>query len=212
MISVGPSIAQKFSTGSILRHYKCDSCQTLHDGTTNRALPVHTTFSDLDHISRSQQCQFYQKILCAYLIKLRLCGIVKYQVHIMNVYHFFDSWMYSREIIEIKPHLNKNCLCNVCFFSDTIFVPSNSELDTIRCQIVTRTVARLPRTSKLCVRGRDSFNSLLLPQTELSHASKSPRQVFRLVKMSTKSRVGDNDLLATRRPSLLRTSFNCARK
>ena len=27
------------------------------DGTTHWALPVHSTFSDLDHISRSQQCQ-----------------------------------------------------------------------------------------------------------------------------------------------------------
>ena len=33
---------------------KYDKCQTLHDGTTHQVLPVHTTFSDLDHISRSQ--------------------------------------------------------------------------------------------------------------------------------------------------------------
>ena len=30
---------------------------TLHDGTTQGALPFHYTFSDLDLISKSQQCQ-----------------------------------------------------------------------------------------------------------------------------------------------------------
>ena len=38
-------------------HHKCDKCRILHDGSTRGALPIHTTFRDLDHISKSQQCQ-----------------------------------------------------------------------------------------------------------------------------------------------------------
>ena len=37
--------------------YKCDKCQTLHDGTSLWALPVHTIFREQDHISKSWQCQ-----------------------------------------------------------------------------------------------------------------------------------------------------------
>ena len=48
------------------RHYKCDICQTLHDGTSHWAFPVHTTFSDIDHVSKS------------YPIKQKLHNIVKY--------------------------------------------------------------------------------------------------------------------------------------
>ena len=36
--------------------YICDKYQTLHNGTTHWALPVHAIFSDLDQSSRSQQC------------------------------------------------------------------------------------------------------------------------------------------------------------
>ena len=39
-----------------LRHCKYETNQTLHEGSTYRALPIHTAFSDLDCISRSQQC------------------------------------------------------------------------------------------------------------------------------------------------------------
>ena len=41
----------------LLRYHKHDKYQTLHDGTTPGALPVHTTFNDLDHISRPLQCR-----------------------------------------------------------------------------------------------------------------------------------------------------------
>ena len=40
------------------RHYLCDKCQTLHDSTIHWAVAVRTTFSNLDHISRSQQLYF----------------------------------------------------------------------------------------------------------------------------------------------------------
>ena len=36
--------------------YKYDKCQTLRDGSTHWALPIHTAFSDLDCILKSQQC------------------------------------------------------------------------------------------------------------------------------------------------------------
>ena len=34
-----------------------DKCEISHGGSTHRALPIHATFSDLDCIARSQQCQ-----------------------------------------------------------------------------------------------------------------------------------------------------------
>ena len=37
--------------------FKLIVCQTLHDGSAYRALPIHTTFSDLHCISRSLLCQ-----------------------------------------------------------------------------------------------------------------------------------------------------------
>ena len=42
---------------NFLRHYRYDNCQSFHDGSTQWTLPINTTFSDLDYISRSQQCQ-----------------------------------------------------------------------------------------------------------------------------------------------------------
>ena len=47
---------QKLLTLGFSQHHKCNKCQTLHDGTTHQALPVHDTFSDLYIIKRSQQC------------------------------------------------------------------------------------------------------------------------------------------------------------
>ena len=42
--------------GDFLRHHESIKCQTLHDGTSHWALPVHYTLCDLDITSRSQQC------------------------------------------------------------------------------------------------------------------------------------------------------------
>ena len=38
-------------------HIKCDKYQTLRDGTTYWASPVHATFKDLNHISKLQEGQ-----------------------------------------------------------------------------------------------------------------------------------------------------------
>ena len=46
-----------------LWQYKYLRCQTLHDGSAHWALPSHTTFSDLDCISRSQQCQTVSTVM-----------------------------------------------------------------------------------------------------------------------------------------------------
>ena len=63
MISVRPAdrpivrMWQKLKHCEFLGHYNYDKCQTVHDGSTHWTLPIHTTFSDFDCISRSQQCQ-----------------------------------------------------------------------------------------------------------------------------------------------------------
>ena len=47
---------QKLKRCDFLGHCEYEKFQTSHDG-THSALPMHTTFDDLDYISRSQQCQ-----------------------------------------------------------------------------------------------------------------------------------------------------------
>ena len=42
---------------NFVEHCKCDICETLGDGSTYWALPMLTSLSDLDCISRSKQCQ-----------------------------------------------------------------------------------------------------------------------------------------------------------
>ena len=51
------SLAQKLEHCDFLRNLKTDQCQNLYDGISHRAVSIHATFSDLDHISRSQLCQ-----------------------------------------------------------------------------------------------------------------------------------------------------------
>ena len=49
-------VLQKLKHCYFLGHYKYHKCQTLHDGSAHSALPIHTAFSDLDCILKSQQC------------------------------------------------------------------------------------------------------------------------------------------------------------
>ena len=44
-----------FNGAIFIGHHRCDKCQTFHGGTTYWAVPVHTTFSDPDHMSKSQK-------------------------------------------------------------------------------------------------------------------------------------------------------------
>ena len=53
------------------RHSKYDNCQTLLDGDTYWVLPIHTTFSELDCISRSQQYQTVFNWKCYVLMQLK---------------------------------------------------------------------------------------------------------------------------------------------
>ena len=48
---------KKKKRGDFLGHRKCDKGKTFHNFPTYWALPTHTTVSDLEYISRSQQCQ-----------------------------------------------------------------------------------------------------------------------------------------------------------
>ena len=50
-------VSKNFHVSIYFGHYKHDKYQTLQDGTIHLALPVQTTFSDLGHTSRSQECQ-----------------------------------------------------------------------------------------------------------------------------------------------------------
>ena len=78
MISVGPASQHNTKPLSLIfSHHECDKCQQLHDCPFTFTCSYH--FSDLDHISDSQQCQtVLTEKLCAYLIKLKLCRIIKY--------------------------------------------------------------------------------------------------------------------------------------
>ena len=48
---------RKLEHWDFLRQHECDQPRTLHNGAIDWASPVHTTFIDRDHISRSPQCQ-----------------------------------------------------------------------------------------------------------------------------------------------------------
>ena len=79
IVVCGKNVNVAIFSGAVnfLGRCKYDKCQTLRDGSTHLALPIHTTFSDLDCISRSQECHtVLRKILCSYVIKLKLCMTV----------------------------------------------------------------------------------------------------------------------------------------
>ena len=72
---------------------ECDKCQTLHDA---MSFTVHTTFSDFDPISRSQQCwTVVAENLMSYLIKLKnKFGSLSKSGHCFSLLHIFkgDNW------------------------------------------------------------------------------------------------------------------------
>ena len=72
-----------------LRHHKRFECQTLHDVITLWALIVHTTFNNLDHILRSQLCQFWLQMLYLFRLSLRFAALLitltKSWVYTMNI-------------------------------------------------------------------------------------------------------------------------------
>ena len=76
-------IQQKLQYCNFHGHDKYDKCQTLHGGCkcNHWALPISTTFSDLDCISRSQQSN---RLLCSYLIIIWL-GVYIVTVGLMTL-------------------------------------------------------------------------------------------------------------------------------
>ena len=51
--------------------------------------------------------QFLLKSICPYLIKSKLCRIVKCMKYIMNSTTIFDYYVWSREIIDMLPDVMK---------------------------------------------------------------------------------------------------------
>ena len=85
------------------RYHKSNKCQTLHDGTICRALPVHYTFSDLDIISNSFNWQFYVLIHLSQIF-VRLFSTSRRSW----IYHYLLlSYTDSREITDVFPDLTK---------------------------------------------------------------------------------------------------------
>ena len=80
----------------LLRHHKCDKCQTLYYGTTYWALPVNTTFNDLDNILRSQQCRtvFIENFVFLFIG----CWVSEVASEYTTVFHFCT---HSGEIIDM---------------------------------------------------------------------------------------------------------------
>ena len=76
-------------------------CQSLQD-CTHWVLAVHTTFHDLNSISRSQQCQTVLNWKFYVPVKLKLCMMVNYFDCC-----FFNFRKYSREITDMLPDLQK---------------------------------------------------------------------------------------------------------
>ena len=74
-----PSVKKKLLRCDFFGHYTYDKCQIFRNGSTHSALPIHTTLSGNDCISRSQPRQtVYLKNLFSYLIMLKLGTVVDY--------------------------------------------------------------------------------------------------------------------------------------
>ena len=66
---------QKLERHDCLGHCKCDKRQTVHGGATNLALPIYTTFSDFEYVSRSLQGQTFLTEKIMFLIQLLFCFV-----------------------------------------------------------------------------------------------------------------------------------------
>ena len=77
--------------------YEHDKCQTLHDGSTNWALPIHTTFSDYDCIS-SFNWKIYVLQLSWNFVGLLITSSRSWMYHYFCLFlHMFknDNWHIS---------------------------------------------------------------------------------------------------------------------
>ena len=100
-----------------LKHHNCDESQTLH-----WAFSVHTTFSDLDHTFRSQQCQINLSENVYVLIRSKYNFVwIFTTLTITWLPLFLNLHLYSREILNMFPNLTKkNSFFLFLFFLDTV--------------------------------------------------------------------------------------------
>ena len=80
--------------------------QTLHDDTTYWALPVRTTFSDLDLISRTQRCQIFLQIFF-FFFNFTLHMIVKNLKLIIYISAFWRLQIFKGDTWHISLFKNK---------------------------------------------------------------------------------------------------------
>ena len=67
-------------------HHICDKYETLRDGTTYCALPLHATFNDLDDIQAHNSVKAFQlKMLCSERIMLKLCMVIYHVDYDLNI-------------------------------------------------------------------------------------------------------------------------------
>ena len=118
-------LVRTFNTWDVLRRHKCDNRQSLHDGTSHWVLPVQTTFSEPDHISRTQKRWRHVSEHVVFLLvknttcsdtslqhfcEVKLCGTVKKSQEINDYTTIFHFSSYSREMIDMFSDLIKKSL------------------------------------------------------------------------------------------------------
>ena len=67
----------KLKHSDLLKHHKYDTCEAFHASTTHWTVSVHTTFSDLYDISRSQYNSFNWKLCVLIQLRWNFVGKVK---------------------------------------------------------------------------------------------------------------------------------------
>ena len=106
----------------LLRHHNCNKCQSLHDGTTHRALPVHTAFTDFDLILGSQICwTVFDRKLYDVLIPLgwNFGGFLSKSSRYWIYNFIFLFCTCSRKIIDMFSDLRVTL--KLAFFSQTLY-------------------------------------------------------------------------------------------
>ena len=111
--SMAIQVWQKLYSCNFLGGSKCAKCQTWHDFTVSRALSVHTSFSDLDLISRSQQHQTVstENFTLFFFIQISRNFETLFDCRLHQLDHenitIFGFHIYSRELIDMFPDLTE---------------------------------------------------------------------------------------------------------
>ena len=91
----------------------------MHDCTVYWALHVHTTFDDINYISRSQQCQRFLSENFTFSLVWNFIGLLSTSSRSW-MYHYYWCHIYSWEKIDAVSLFHKDL--NVGFFADTLRV------------------------------------------------------------------------------------------